>query len=315
MLFDSLSMLEENFFSREVLFTIFLSFIFSETNRGIIEIFERYPKAFPPKIRIPAQIGAGLVATFTVISATLYVYFVYFVGFSVISIELITFNSIYLLTALFYHLHYFSLWYLDLKNEKRVALEKDLQKKMEAEISAFTLDVNPGLLYDSLEIVLRILRDSPDKTDEIVAALAEVYRYRLKMAKAELTTLDQEVASAKNLIRIHASIYPIRWNSQLKQSNSYLVPGTLLTYVEKALSDQLLPMNGEFNFELFVEDGHIDLRYPNCPKLNVEGKFDLAIEHLERSFAFYGRETPKEYIDNQECRISIPLLVLEEELV
>lgn len=315
MLFDSLSMLEENFFSREVLFTIIVSFIFSETNRGIIEIFERSPVFSAPRIRIGSQIGVGLLATAMVVSACLYVYFTYFVGFTVITTELITFNAIYLLTSLFYHLHYFSLWYLDLKNEKRVALERDLQSRMEAEISAFTLDVNPGLLYDSLEIVLRTLREQPDKTDTLVAALAEVYRYRLKMSESELVSVSQEVASVQHLIKIFSAIHPVRWETNITDLQGYLVPGTLLTYVEQALSEQLLPVDEEYVISLHQGDGWLELMYPNCPRLNLDGKFDTAIRHLERTFAFYGGEIPKTYIKQQKSHISIPMLVLEEEIV
>ncbi len=107
MFFDSVDMLAANFFSREVLFVISLTILFFETNRLVIIFLNRfYSIDRDIKFRIIFQYALSVLFTLTVISLTLYYYFSYIEGFSTIRTELITFNSIFLFAAVFYHLYF-----------------------------------------------------------------------------------------------------------------------------------------------------------------------------------------------------------------
>ena len=125
MFFGSVEMLGSNFFSREVLFVILLTFIFFELNRAIILILNslgRIKDQFLSRLIIQYLVSFSL--TGTVISLVLYLYFLKIEGFSTINTELITFNAIYLFAAVFYHVYYFSIFYLYKRNDELILTEK-----------------------------------------------------------------------------------------------------------------------------------------------------------------------------------------------
>ncbi|MCD4732251.1 MAG: hypothetical protein K8R74_16725, partial [Bacteroidales bacterium] len=83
MFFDSIDMLLENFFSREVLFIIGLTFLFFEGNRLIILLNNKlFPVNKNLKIRIIIQYVCSFSVTLILVSITLYYYFIYVEGFS-----------------------------------------------------------------------------------------------------------------------------------------------------------------------------------------------------------------------------------------
>ncbi len=309
MFFDSLALLQENFFSREILFTIILSLLFSELNRGVILIYRKSNLAL--RVRIIAQFLTGIVITLLGISAALFLYFTYVEGFSVIRTELITFNSIFFFFTLFYHAFYFSLMYLDMKNEQKTAVEIELQEKLLEDLKAFKTDINPEFLYHGLEVILRSVPHDPVKTDELVSKLANIYRYRLKNRDLELVPVKSEIESVRTLYHLMESETSLL--TEGVDESYYLIPGTLLFIAERAIMNNI-PGN-KLDFILKGEGDSLHLSYQHFPRLRLKADYENLPDRLQDSYRFYRNQEISESIVHNRCIVSIPLIAVETESI
>jgi hypothetical protein len=309
MLFDSLALLQENFFSREILFTIILSLLFSELNRGVVLMFRKSHLAL--RARIIAQFLTGTVITLLGISTALFLYFTYVEGFTVIRTELITFNSIFFIFALFYHAFYFSLMYLDMKNEQKKAVEIELQEKLHEDLKAFKTDINPEFLYHGLEVILKSVPIDPVKTDKLVSNLANIYRYRLKNRDLELAPVKSEIDSMKTLYHLMDSETSLQ--TEDIDESYYLIPGTLLFIAERAIMNNIA--GNILDFTLKAEGDSLYATYQHFPKLRPNTDYENLPDRLQDSYRFYRNLEISESIVNNRCTITIPLIAVETESI
>ncbi len=244
MFFDSVDMLAANFFSREVLFVIFLTLLFFESNRLVIIFLNKiYPFEQNFKVRIIFQYALSASITFVVISFSLYYYFSYIEGFSTIRTELVTFNSIFLFAAVFYHLYFFSLNILYRKNETRIQTELRKKENIQYKVNAFKNQINPEFLFQSLEVIIAELYQNKKHADELVGKLAKTYRYALDNNKQELVPLQKELETLESILPVFRKIHfnainlilPKRIHTEL-----YVIPGTLQILLEFAITNTII---------------------------------------------------------------------------
>jgi len=146
--FDSIDQLAANFFGREVLFVVILTFLFLEVNRLIIIILNKiYPLARNFQVRAILQLFVSVALSVLLVSVLLFFYFVRFEGFRTINTELITFNLIYFFAVISYNLYYFSFVLLYKRNTALTDEEAVKKANVELEVETLKNQVNPDFLF------------------------------------------------------------------------------------------------------------------------------------------------------------------------
>src|SRR5258705_271024 len=93
----------------------------------------------------------------------------------------------------------FSNKYLFRENTQLVERENRLREKVEADFTTFKNDINPDLLYESLEVILQTLHHDVHTSEEQIDLLAGVYRYQLMNRDKELVAVTEELAALHDL--------------------------------------------------------------------------------------------------------------------
>jgi len=317
MFFDSVDMLAANFFSREVLFVISLTILFFETNRLVIIFLNRfYSIDRDIKFRIIFQYTLSVIFTLSVISLSLYYYFSYIEGFSTIQTELITFNSIFLFAAIFYHLYFFSLNILTRKNEYRV--QKELRKKENVlfELDAFKNQVNPDFLFQSLEVIIAELYQNKKNADGLVAKLAKTYRYTLDNNKHELVLLRDEIEALNTIIPVFRKIHfdavkislPTNVNNEL-----HIIPGTLQILLEHAIMNSIITEALPLNLKIEQDGNKLKVCFAEHLKIGNSDFSNNRFEMLNKTYRHYTDTGIISQVIDGIRSFEIPLLEIEEE--
>jgi hypothetical protein len=318
MFFDSIGMLAQNFFSREVLFVIGLTYLFFEINRLLIVTFNWIlPDDAGLRIRILLQYASAIVLTIAAISLVLYGYFTYIEGFSTIGTELITFNALFLMVAAFYHLFFFSLVYLNRKNDALVGKEKNLRQNLEFELRNFKYQINPALLFQSLEIIISELYRDKKAADDLVNNLSKIYRYTLDNKHNDLVSLASEIESIKPFARIMQAKYgnsfdlDIKVNSEALEKN--LVPGSLNLLMEKAFSENIISPTLPLEVKLIAEESTLGFTYRKHDRINSVHTGSDRMKYIAKAYAYYSDMGIREVTENGNLQIILPLMEIEEE--
>jgi len=315
--FDSVGEIITNFFSREVLFVIFLTFIFLEANRLIIVLLNKfYPLEQGVSLRIMLQFLISLALSSIIISLTLYFYFIHYVGFSTITTELITFNLIYFFVAIFYNLYYFSIVFLYKRNYSRIDHETTLKANLEIEMEAFKNHVNPEFLFQSLETIISELYNDKKVADELINELATVYRCTLDNQYNELVCLKEEISLLRPILRLFkakyedALQYTIDIESDIK---GYVIPGTLQVLFEHAIFQNIVSTSIPLNFSVMANDSDLIISYTSNRKLKTNEKVEGRIKKFQNAYNYYSKTGVDLNELNGKVIITVPLLELDEE--
>lgn len=75
-------------------------------------------------------------------------------------------------------------------------------EKLKAQVSALTAQMNPHLLFNSLNTIASTITSDPKSAEDMVVQLSELYRGVLKSAKGDMHTLENELLLCKSYLEI-----------------------------------------------------------------------------------------------------------------
>lgn len=321
LVFDSIQELEENFFSQEALLCMALSYALFESLRlTLISINRLFPVFRSVRRRIFIYLLGNLLCSLLVITAGVSVYFMVLLGYSTFGTELVTLNSLFLVTTFFYTLVYFGIFYLNHYNQRRLEQETALRQKMEYQLGVLKREVNPQLLYASLETLITLLHAHPDEGDAFIDCLSRIYRYSLEYRRHELAPLDQEIKAAENIVELynysHRNLISIGLQIEAEVGGRQLIPGTMQKLVEHAILRSLITERRPLHLQVKVSPQDLLLvHYALHERLLPPMETSALLEELRKAYGYF-TDRPLEYAEDQDqVTIRIPFLKISHPAV
>lgn len=120
-------------------------------------------------------------------------------------------------------------------------------EKLKAQVSALTAQMNPHLLFNSLNTIASTITSDPKSAEEMVVQLSELYRGILKSAKGDMHTLENELLLCSSYLEIEKKRfgprveYKIFVDSSLDPKKIRIPVLMLQPLVENAIKHGLTP--------------------------------------------------------------------------
>lgn len=318
---DNITQIQENFFSEEVWVFIGLTFFLSEGMRLILRWLNKvYPAEKSLRNRIIIQLGLSSLYTILLISSVISAYFIWIIGFSAFEIELITINIIFLISAILYNLLYVGFLYLNIQNTARLEKENVKTKNLEFQLQSFKNEVNPDLLYSSLETLISLLHKDAEESENYIDKLSEVYRYLLDNKQNEFNNLVQELAAVDNLIYLFNKRYydciKLTVSLGAEDRQRKIVTGTLARLVEFIVGHTLISQNQPLLLKCYIEqDGeYLVLQHKMNERLINPPGMGKGLEDVQRTYTFFTDKPVMEVKAYGDCFLKVPLIDYHEEL-
>lgn len=316
---NSVSNVSVLFSNRELYVCIGLTYISFESMRLVIRFFEKREGRWSPQRRIAWQTLTTMAVNLSLIYATISGYFLMAEGFSIGTYELYLFLIIFGVTGLLYNLLYFAHHYLLLENKWQLEQERKLQEKVEADFASFRSEINPDLLYESLENLILTIHHNADMAEEQIDYLAGIYRYSLVNRQKELINLQEERHASQNLL----NLLNYRYRGQLNmiadiqdEDQIFLIPGSLLISIDAIIRNTLISDKAPLVIRLYLEeeDDYLVLQHTINDKLIIHQESLNAFMRLQRSYSFFS-DTPFVQVKaGKENFIKFPLIRVTNEL-
>ena len=93
--------------------------------------------------------------------------------------------------------------------QERHAAELSI-KAQEAQVRALRYQINPHFLFNTLNAIAALIRDAPDRAEEMVVRLSDFFRRSLAVNPMEDVTLQQEVELQRLYLEIERTRFPER---------------------------------------------------------------------------------------------------------
>jgi len=314
---NDVRLVNDLFLSEEVYVFIAAAFISFESMRLVIVLLHRFTPEKYANIRPFIQIVLSSFISVVLVMFGFNLYFTYVVGFSMSNTQFYLFTILFTVTSLLYNILYLSNYYLQRENTLKLNLEKQQRQVLELEMMEFKNDINPDLLYESLESLIGIMYRDVEKAEEYIDSLASTYRYVLSNRQEELVTLQQEVLAARNLI----SLLNEKHNGQIKFESSLtvedeqtmLIPGSLSLIIESVIRNTIITRFEPFVIRCYREDDYITLQSKLNDKLILHSASQHAFTRLQKSYSLYSDLPLIQVKAYDENYIKLPIVkVLEE---
>jgi sensor histidine kinase YesM len=315
---NSLQQVNEIFSGQEVYMCIGLAFLCFESARIVILLLDKFLKGKFSTWRLLIQFIAGtLVPCFLVILA-ISSYFNYVIGFSIPFSQLIMFTVIYGFTAILYNLLYFSNDYQLRENTLKLTSERQQREMLEMEMDEFRNDINPDLLYESLENVISLINKKNSDAEEYIDYLASAYRYVLSNRQRELISMQAEIEAGKNIVRLLNEKYFGQLKLEISVSetdlNFQLIPGSLPIAIESIVRNTIVSNQEPLIIRCYVEDDEYLVLQSRLNDRLVRHTESLAgLSRLQKSYTLYSERPLIQVKAYEENYIKLPVLQLAEE--
>lgn len=307
-----------NFFSnQEVYVSIVLTLISFESMRLTIVVLE---KALPAvRNKAASQLLMTTIVSVIIVLLAISQYYKRVIGFDISVRELVLFGIIFTFSALLYNALYNGNLFINKENTFRLEQERKLRESLESEFLSFQQDINPDLLYDSLEELILCLHKNADTSEELIDSLAALYRYQLVHRQQEFVSLAEEMQAVNHLLRLanqkhhdHISLV-----NQLEHIETiYLMPGALITAVDSIIRNTLISVDSPLVLTLMQEDDDYFVLHHNLnDKLQLHTKSLLAFQHLQRSYSVYSDRPFIQIKAGKENYVKFPLINVDHSVI
>lgn len=313
--------LKNIFSSAEIYVCIGLAYLSLESMRLTLSVSEKWLARQILRRRILLQFVSTLIISLTLIAISIHFYYTAVIGFSISPSEMSLFLSIYGVIGLLYNVLFFSNYYLNRENTLMIQQEKKLQEKLDADFIAFRNEINPDLLYESLENLILTLQHNVDHAEEQIDYLAGIYRYSLINRHKELISLEEELSAAHQLINLLNYKYQNQLNllSSIKNTQEIqLIPGSLLITLDAVVRNTLLSNKSPLVVRLYLEEGeeYLVLQHTLNDRLQTHKESLQAFVRLQRAYTFFSENPFVQVKAGKENYIKFPLVQIStDELV
>lgn len=315
---NTITQLNEFFSSQEVYICMALSYLSFESNRLVIVLLDKFLKGKYLLLRIPVQLIFSTILSTMLVVISISLYFIYALGFSMAGTQLLVFGIIYLVTSLLYNVMYFSNDYLQRENTLKLTAEKQQREVLEMEMAEFRNDINPDLLYESLENVISLMTKKNDQAEEYIDYLASAYRYVLTNRQRELISLRAEVDAAQNIIRLLNERYfgQLKLDIALQEEDLalQLIPGSLPIALECIVRNTIISNQEPLTIKCYLEDDeYLVIQSRLNDRLIQHSESAMALTRLQKSYTLYSDRPLIQVKAYEENYIKLPVLRITEE--
>jgi len=302
--------------NQEVYVSMALSLVAFESMRLTIVLLERL--RIPERRKMPLQFLATSLAAIATVLLAISQYYRWVIGFAISPGELTLFGTIFLFTAILYNALYLGNQYILHENKELLEQEQKLRENLEAEFSSFRREVNPSLLYESLEDLILCMHTQAEVAEELIDSLAALYRYQLVNRQKEFVSLAEELQAVRHLLRLANARHPsqIRWSISVEGTDTiHVMQGSLLTTLDSIIRNTLISEPSPLILSLDQEDeDYIVLTHGLNDKLMVHPESLLAFQQLQRSYSIYSDKPFIQVKAGRENYVKFPMITIQQSI-
>jgi len=285
---NNVEQLGDIFNHEEVYTSIVLSVLSMEVMR--LAVVWLRPAGLPGPRTIAMSLAVTAVTSISVVLISISLFYTYVVGFDISMRELVLFGTIFGFSAILYNALMLGNQYLFSENKSQLEQEQKLRENLEAEFTMFRQEINPDLLYDSLEELVLCMHRKRETAEELIDSLAALYRYQLEHRQQEFISLQEELTAVHHWLRLVNQKYNnhIHWKNQLTEANEIMImPGALLTALDSVVRGTLISSDSPLLLELESEEEYFVLRHGLNDRLQLHEASRNAFQQIQRSYSLY----------------------------
>lgn len=149
--------------------------------------------------------------------------------------------------------------------QRTVAEKAQLERQnIESQLEGLRNQVNPHFLFNSLNTLICLIPEDPEKAVRFVQQLSKVYRYVLESRDAKMIPLREELEFLNSFVFLLKERFGENLQVEIKgleqKHDCAIVPLALQILFENAIKHNVISSGKPLRIEVFAENGHLVVR-------------------------------------------------------
>lgn len=171
--------------------------------------------------------------------------------------------------------------------------------------------LNPHMLFNSLNTLRSLVREDPDKAQDYIQELSRVLRYTLQGNDSKSVFLKDEI----DFVTAYIFLLKMRFEDNLsfdihiekKYENYSLPPMAVQMLIENAVKHNEISNRRPLTICIFTEEAELIVSNPVQPKLTATAGTGIGLANLAKRYhLLYKREI--QIVENEQFSVRIPLI-------
>lgn len=193
-----------------------------------------------------------------------------------------------------------------------------LQKEnFRVELQNLKNQVDPNFLFKSLNFLNEFIQENPERAEEFVNRLSNVYRSFLNR-QDELITLQDEVMQLMDYFYIVECRFKnaISFNSEIedKTAQHLLPPGSVQTIIENFITGINLKEDSSLLIIIYTKDTTLRVVFDFENPLNTIDFMDKALQNLNERYSYFTEKKAEARDNPKGIEVRLPLVRLKKDI-
>lgn len=203
-----------------------------------------------------------------------------------------------------------------LKLEHTVAEKAELERQnVETQLEGLRNQVNPHFLFNSLNTLVYLIPEEPDKAVRFVQQLSKVYRYVLESREARVIPLREELEFLDSYIFLLKERFGDNLQVELVDLNgnaeNAIVPLSLQILFENAIKHNVVSVEKPLQIKVFIENGHLVVRNNLQRKNQVMDSTGVGLDNIRARYRMLTDQDVDIIVSQEYFTVLLPLVELE----
>ena len=204
-------------------------------------------------------------------------------------------------------------FYMTLVNQTKEKLIYAQKAKSEMELKTLQQNIEPHFLFNNLNVLSSLIESNPNKANDFLSRLAELYRYILQTQTLEVVPVKDELTFAENYIYLlqerFGDAYNFAWEvSENKLNGQMIVPVALQTLIENAVKHNAGSCEKPLQIVVKLDEDFVTVENERREKPQTRPTHKTGLQNLQTRYAFL-TDQPVEIEQNaQTFKVKLPLI-------
>ncbi len=221
----------------------------------------------------------------------------------------VTYIASLILSALVITLYEAISFYVQL--QRTVAEKAQLERQnIESQLEGLRNQVNPHFLFNSLNTLIYLIPEEPQKAVNFVQKLSKVYRYVLESRDAKIIPLAEEL----EFLKAYVFLLKERFGENLwvnikdldKKTDAAIVPLSLQMLFENAIKHNVISTERPLTIEVFSENGHLVVRNNLQRKNQVMDSTGVGLQNIKDRYRMLTNQAVEVIASQQYFTVALP---------
>lgn len=200
------------------------------------------------------------------------------------------------------------------KKWEQALIEKERFKRdaIQSQLEGLKAQINPHFLFNSLNTLVYMIPENPDRAVQFVQQLSKVYRYVLEMRHKETVALHEELTCLDSFIFLLEQRFEenLQIDIDIPESalNRHVLPMSLQMLLENAIKHNIVSTAAPLRIDMLVQGGKLVVRNNLQRKNQVIESTKVGLENIRSRYRFFTQEEVEVIVSQQHFIVLLPLL-------